>query len=112
VKEAILLARHPNNGPTFSKAPHTKRRRMTDDELAAYQGRKAAEHKEIVRQAAKSRRFHHLMRTDPVGLFLEGRHASEFGGSKDKAEVKPPESSFDPANQAVSGTNQQSQNSP
>jgi hypothetical protein len=57
---------------------------MTDDELAARQARRDAEQEEIVRQAAMSRRFHHLLRTDPVGLILKGRYASEFGASKDK----------------------------
>lgn len=77
------MTKHPNNGPTFSKVPYAKRKPMTDADLAEYHARKEAEQEAIVQEAAKSRRIHHLILTDPVG-FCQGRYATEFRFSKDK----------------------------
>jgi hypothetical protein len=60
-----MSRRHPNNGPTFSRAPYQKPRPMTDEELAALQGRRVSELAQKMRDAAKEREFRHLLRTDP-----------------------------------------------
>ena len=36
------MTRHPQNGPSLSKAPEKKRKPMTDEERAAYLDRKDA----------------------------------------------------------------------
>jgi hypothetical protein len=46
---------HPQNGPSFSKAPPKKRSPMTDEELATYQGRQQAEREQTATDAAKAR---------------------------------------------------------
>jgi hypothetical protein len=58
--------RHPNNGPTFSRAPYKKPRPMTDEELATLQGRRESELAQKIRNAAKARKFNHLFRADPL----------------------------------------------
>ena len=63
--------RHPQNGPTLSKAPPKKRHRMTDAELAALQSRQHGELEETKRTAAKSRRFHQRINNDPNGVLQE-----------------------------------------
>jgi hypothetical protein len=61
------VSRRPQNGPTFSKPPLKKQKPMTDQELADWQARQAAEQEETKRKAAKSRQFH--KRVNEVGLF-------------------------------------------
>jgi hypothetical protein len=58
------VARHPQNGPTFSKTPQKKRGIMTDAERAAWQARKDAEQEEMKRTAAQTRSFNQLLRND------------------------------------------------
>jgi hypothetical protein len=65
------VSRHPQNGPTFTKAPPTKRRRMTDDERAAWQARKDAELEETKQMAARTRKFNQLLRKDPTVALQE-----------------------------------------
>ncbi|MGB8277820.1 MAG: hypothetical protein WCF20_07805 [Methylovirgula sp.] len=48
---------HPQDGPTFSAAPPKRRRPITDQELADWQARKAAEEEQMIRDAATSRKF-------------------------------------------------------
>jgi hypothetical protein len=56
------MARHPQNGPTFSNAPPKKQQSVAISSPA----RKQAELEEKKRDAAKSRSFH--KRVDEVGL--------------------------------------------
>ena len=65
------MTKHPQNGPTFSKAPPKKRARMTDAEKAAWQARKDAELEETKRTAARSRKLHQLINKDPKGFLRE-----------------------------------------
>lgn len=59
------MARLPQNGPTFSKAPPKKRLPMTDAERAAWQARKDADLEEAKRTAAKTRKFLQTLHKDP-----------------------------------------------
>jgi hypothetical protein len=68
------VSRHPQNGPTFTKAPPAKRRRMNDDERAALQTRKDVELEEAKRTAATSRGFLQLMHNDPASWFKKYVH--------------------------------------
>ena len=65
------MVRHPQNGPTFSKAPSKKRPRMTDAELAAWQARNDAETEETKQTAARSRRLGQLLHKDKKGFLRE-----------------------------------------
>jgi hypothetical protein len=58
------MVRHPQNGPTFSKAPPKKLPPMTDAERAARQARKDAELEQTKRTAAKTRSFNQLLHKD------------------------------------------------
>jgi hypothetical protein len=64
------MVRHPQNGPTFTKAPPNKRR-MTDAERAAWQARNDAEMEETKRTAARSRHLHQLLHKDRKGFLRE-----------------------------------------
>ncbi len=59
------MIKHPQNGPTFSKAP-SKKHRMTDAERAAWEARKDAKLEETKRAAAGSRSFLQHMHNDPT----------------------------------------------
>jgi hypothetical protein len=59
-----MSRKHPNNGPTLSKTPFKKPKLMTDEQLAAYQSRKASEKAQNIRDAAKEREFRRLLRVD------------------------------------------------
>ena len=59
------MARHPQNGPTFSKAPQKKRRPLTDAELAAWQARRKVVKAETGQAAAKTRTFNQAVHKDP-----------------------------------------------
>ena len=61
------MSKHPQNGPTFSKAPLKKRRLVTDEQRAAWLDRQEAELEEKKREAAKSRAFSKLV--NQVGLY-------------------------------------------
>ena len=61
------MTKHSQNGPTFTKAPPTKRRRMTDDEIASWQARKDAEMEEEKRTAAVTKDFNQGLRKDRKG---------------------------------------------
>ena len=63
--------RHPQNGPTFSKAPPKKRSQMTDAERAARHTRKEAELEEMKRTAAEERRFQQLVHNDRKAALQE-----------------------------------------
>ncbi|MFZ1961895.1 MAG: hypothetical protein WAU78_00230 [Roseiarcus sp.] len=65
------MSKHPQNGPTFSKAPPKKHKPLTDQELAERQGRKDATVAETIRVAAKTRKFNQLLRKDPMAALAE-----------------------------------------
>jgi hypothetical protein len=65
------VGKHPQNGPTFSKAPPKKPPRMSDEELAAWRARQNAELKETKRAAAAARSFSQLVRRDPKAALQE-----------------------------------------
>jgi hypothetical protein len=66
------VAKRPQNGPTFSKAPPKKKRPpMSDEELAALQARQNAALEETKRVAAATRRFSQLARLDPKAAIQE-----------------------------------------
>ena len=48
---------HPQNGPTFSKAPYKKRKPLTDEELAEYLNKKKTREAELTEEGRRSRRF-------------------------------------------------------
>jgi hypothetical protein len=50
--------KHPNNGPSLSKAPSKKRKPMSDEESADWRARKKVEQEQAERSAAVLRRFH------------------------------------------------------
>ena len=54
------MAKHPQNGPTFSKAPQKKSRLMT----VSSPDRRQAELEETKRVAANTRRFNQLLHRD------------------------------------------------
>jgi hypothetical protein len=56
-----MSKRHPQNGPSFSKAPIKAAR-----PAAQSPDRHAAELEETARLAARSKRFHQAIRTDPA----------------------------------------------
>jgi hypothetical protein len=60
-----VVKKHPQNGPTFSKAPPKKRSPMTDAERANWQAREDAELEETKRTAARMRSFLKLLHQDP-----------------------------------------------
>ena len=59
------MTKHPNNGPTFSKAPRKRRKPLTDDELAERQCRQDAELEQTKRECAKAIEFDQLWRKNP-----------------------------------------------
>jgi hypothetical protein len=59
------LTKHPNNGPTFSKAPPKTRKPLADDELAERQRRQDAELEQTKRECAKTREFNQLLNKNP-----------------------------------------------
>jgi hypothetical protein len=60
------VAKHPQNGPTFSKPPLKKKRSpMSDEELAALQARQNVAMEQTKRVAAATKRFNQLARLDP-----------------------------------------------
>jgi hypothetical protein len=65
------MSKHPQNGPTFSKAPPKKWRPLSDDEIAAKQAREEAELEEIKRVAARSRKLHQLLHKDAPAFLRE-----------------------------------------
>ncbi|SDR49853.1 hypothetical protein SAMN05519103_04005 [Rhizobiales bacterium GAS113] len=70
------MSRHPNNGPTFSRAPYKKPAPRTATEDAEYHRRKAAEQNELEASCARTRELNRLLLTDwraawgTVGLHL------------------------------------------
>ena len=63
------MGKHSQNGPTFTKAPH-KKRRLADEERPVRPDPKIAEDEEK-RLAAKKRRRLKLARTDPRAWLQE-----------------------------------------
>ena len=57
-----MSSKHPNNGPSFSKAPPKKPRAANG---APSPDRQTAELEDQKRVAARSRKFSQLIRTDP-----------------------------------------------
>jgi hypothetical protein len=77
------VAKHPQNGPTFSKAPPKKKRPpLSDEELAAFQARQNAAEEETKRVAAATKRFNRLARIDPEAGLQEYYPEATFPSSK------------------------------
>ena len=58
------MSKHPNNGPSFSKAPPKKVHRPN---AVPSPDRQAAELEDKKRDAAWSRKFHQTLNQDPAG---------------------------------------------
>lgn len=58
------MTKHPNNGPTFTKAPAKRRKPLTDSELAEIQRRRDAELEQTKRDCARTREFNQLLHKD------------------------------------------------
>jgi hypothetical protein len=58
------MTKHPQNGPTFSKAPPKKRVALSDEQRVAAMDRKDAELAERKRTAARSRQLLQLLHND------------------------------------------------
>lgn len=67
------MTKHPNNGPTFSKAPPKRRKPLTDNELAERQRRQDAELQQTKRECAKTREFNQLLHKDPRAALRKTR---------------------------------------
>lgn len=80
-----MSRKHPQDGPSLSKAPHKKRKPLTDKELAARQEKEkqADEARNARIQAAKqkiaaNRRFGEAITANGGTIPLRGGNASEF----------------------------------
>jgi hypothetical protein len=81
------VAKHPQNGPTFSKAPPKKKRPpMSDEELAALQARQNAALEETKRVAAATRGLNKLARLDPKAAVQELDPEATFPEPSSKSE--------------------------
>jgi hypothetical protein len=66
-----LIVRHPQNGPTFSKAPPKKRPRMTDEEIAIWRAQNKTEEEETKRTAKRERHLRQRINKDPKGALQQ-----------------------------------------
>jgi hypothetical protein len=80
-----MSRKHPQNGPSLSKAPHKKRRPLSDKELAAKQEKekKADEARRARIEAAQekiaeNRRFGEAVTANRGTIPLRGGNVSEF----------------------------------
>jgi hypothetical protein len=80
-----MSRKHPQNGPSLSKAPYKKRKPLSDEELAAKQEKEKnadeARHARIEaaqRRIGENRRFGEAVTANGGMIPLRGGNASEF----------------------------------
>jgi hypothetical protein len=80
-----MSRKHPQNGPSLSKAPHKKQKPLTEKEIAEHRARqKAAEEtqttrvEEAQRKVAGGRRFGAAVKANGGVIPMRGGNAGEF----------------------------------
>jgi hypothetical protein len=67
--------KHPQNGPSLSKAPDKKRKQRTEEEEAEYHARKAGWQAQVELDAAESRETLTRLRKEGVSFLKELRRS-------------------------------------
>lgn len=82
-----MTRKHPQNGPSFSKAPHKKHKPLSDDELAAMRARQKEHEDKLREKAAAGKRFSKAVRAAGNTIPIRGEGAKQFWtGLKDDPE--------------------------
>ena len=70
--------KHPQNGPSLSKAPYKKQKPLGDKELAALQARQNAAEVEALLKAASGKRFGAAVKENGGAIPIRGGNAEAF----------------------------------
>jgi hypothetical protein len=73
-----MSRKHPQNGPSFSKAPYKKAKPLTDEELAQSQALQKEREEDAKREGAKGRRFSKAVRNNGGTIPISGGNAETF----------------------------------
>lgn len=73
-----MRRKHPQNGPSLSKAPQKKQKPLDDKALAALQARQKAAEEEARQKAASGRRFGAAVRENGGTIPIRGGNAEAF----------------------------------
>ena len=73
-----MSRKHPQNGPSLSKAPYKKPKPLTDEELAAAQARIKNREEALIRDAAKGQNFSKAAKANGGAIPVRGGNAEAF----------------------------------
>jgi hypothetical protein len=90
VLEDSMPRKHPQNGPSFSKAPYQKPKPLTDDELAEAQARQKEREEAAILDAAKGRRFSKTLSANGGTIPIRGGSTEAFWSGLKSAEPNQP----------------------
>ncbi len=73
-----MSRKHPQNGPSLSKAPAKKKKPLTDEELSQLQAKEKAHELEFQEKAKQSKRFSKAVRASGGMIPVRGAGTAEF----------------------------------